>query len=153
MIQLTFTPTAKGGTVDIEVRDRRDKDRIDLIVRIPSRSKVKVETEAGSVDIVGNVESAEVSTNTGTIHADVPLEALKFNFIWTASRPRFLSDVELPEIKEKAAGVFTISGKLGEKKPAKEERVQLDFLTQRGVVLLNVDPEHGAERSARTTTD
>jgi VWFA-related protein len=131
---------AKGGTVDIEVRDRNDKKRIDLIVRLPSRSKIKVETQAGSVDIVGNVESAEVATNTGTIHADVPLEALKFNFMWTASRPRYLSDVELPEIKEKAAGASTISGKLGEKNPKKEERVQLDFVTQRGVVLLNVDP-------------
>lgn len=131
---------AKGGAIDIEVRDRRDKDRIDLIVRLPSRSKVKVETQAGAVDIVGNVESAEVTTNTGTIHADVPLEALKFNFRWTASTPRYLSDVELPEIKEKAAGVFTISGKLGEKDSKKEERVQLDFVTQRGVVLLNVDP-------------
>ncbi len=130
----------KGGSVEIEVRERPDKDRIDLIVRIPARSKVKVESEAGSVDIVGNVEIAEVSTNTGTIHADVPLEALKFDFIWSASRPRFLSDVELPEIKEKAGGIFKISGKLGEKKAAKEERVQLDFLTQRGVVLLNVDP-------------
>jgi VWFA-related protein len=130
----------KGNTVDIEVRDRRDKDRIDLIVRLPARAKVKVETEAGSVDIVGNVESASVSTNTGTIHADVPLDALKFDFIWSASKPRYLSDVELPEVKEKAAGIFTISGKLGEKKPVKEERVQLDFLTQRGVVLLNVDP-------------
>jgi VWFA-related protein len=129
---------AKGNTVDIEVRDRRD--RIDLIVRLPVRSKVTVETQAGSVDIVGNVESAQVSTNTGTIHADVPLEALKLNLIWSASKPRYLSDVELPKIKEKAAGVFEISGKLGEKKPAKEELVQLDFLTQRGVVLLNVDP-------------
>jgi VWFA-related protein len=129
---------AKGNTVDIEVRDRRD--RIDLIVRLPARSKVTVETQAGSVDIVGNVESAQVSTNTGTIHADVPLEALKLNLIWSASKPRYLSDVELPKIKEKAAGVFEISGKLGEKKPAKEELVQLDFLTQRGVVLLNVDP-------------
>ena len=136
---------AKGGTIEIEVRDRSDKDRIDLIVRLPSRSKVKVETQAGAVDIVGNVESALVSTNTGTIHADVPLEALKFNFIWSASRPRYLSDVELPEVKEKAAGVSTISGKLGEKDSKqkgakKEERVQLDFVTQRGVVLLNVDP-------------
>jgi VWFA-related protein len=131
---------AKGNNIDIEVRDRRDKNRVDLIVRIPSRSRVKVEGEAGSVDIVGNVESAEVSTNTGTIHADVPLDAVKFDFVWSASKPRFLSDVELPKIKEKAAGVFAISGKLGEKKAAKEERVQLDFLTQRGVVLLNVDP-------------
>ncbi len=131
---------AKGNAVDIEVRDRRDKNRIDLIVRIPSRSKVKIESEAGAVDIVGNVEFAEVSTNTGTIHADVPLDAVKFDFIWAASRPRYLSDVELPKIKEKAGGVFTISGKLGDKKPKKDDRVQLDFLTQRGVVLLNVDP-------------
>ncbi len=132
--------SAKGNTVEIEVRDRRDKDRIDLIVRLPGRAKVKVETQAGSVDIVGNVESAEVSTNTGTIHADVPLEALKFDFVWSASKPRYLSDVELPKIKEKAAGIFAISGKLGEKKPDKMELVRLNFLTQRGVVLLNVDP-------------
>ena len=131
---------AKGDDVNIEVRDRRDNNRIDLIVRVPSRSRVKVEGEAGSVDIVGNVESAEVTTNTGTIHADVPLEAVKLDFVWSASKPRFLSDVELPKIKERAAGVFAISGKLGEKKPNKEERVQLNFLTQRGVVLLNVDP-------------
>jgi len=131
---------AKGSNLNIEVRERRDKDRIDLIVRIPSRSKVIVDTQAGSVDIVGNVESAEVSTNTGTIHADVPLDAVKFDFVWSASKPRYLSDVELPKIKEKAAGISRISGKLGEKKPGKEERVQLNFLTQRGVVLLNVDP-------------
>jgi VWFA-related protein len=150
----------KGNTVEIEVRDRGDKDRVDLVVRIPARAKVKVETEAGSVDIVGNVESAAVSTNTGTIHADVPLDALKFDFSWTASRPRYLSDVELPKIKEKAAGVSRISGKLDAKDPKGEdsserdsneknssekdsrkvERVQLDFVTQRGVVLLNVDP-------------
>jgi VWFA-related protein len=132
--------TAKGNSVNVEVRDRRDKDRIDLIVRIPPRAKVTVDTEAGSVDIVGNVETATVTTNTGTIHADVPLDSLKFDFVWSASKPRYLSDVELPKIKEKAAGIFTISGKLGEKKSPKEERVQLDFLTQRGVVLLNVDP-------------
>ena len=111
---------AKGGNLNIEVRDRRDKDRIDLIVRIPSRSKVKVDTQAGSVDIVGNVESAEVSTNTETIHADVPLDAVKFDFVWSASKPRYLSDVELPKIKEKAAGISRISGKLGEKKPGKK---------------------------------
>jgi VWFA-related protein len=132
---------AKAGDIRIDVRDRGEKDRIDLVVRIPLRSKASVETEAGAVDISGNIESAEVTTNTGTIHADVPLEALKFNFLWQASRPRYLSDVELPEIKEKRGGFFSISGKLGEKKPKKEERVELNFLTRRGVVLLNVDPE------------
>jgi VWFA-related protein len=131
---------AKGGSIQINVRDRGEKDRIDLIVRIPVRSKAAVESEAGAVDIVGNFEAAEVRTNTGTIHADVPLEALKFNFLWEASRPRYLSDVELPEIKEKRGGVYSISGKLGDQEAKKEERVELAFLTQRGVVLLNVDP-------------
>jgi VWFA-related protein len=130
----------KGGALEIEVRARREQDRIDLIVRIPSRSKVRIDSEAGAVDVVGNVEFAEVRTNTGTIHADVPLDAVKFTFLWGASRPRYLSDVELPEIKEKAGGTFAISGKLGEQKAKKEERVELNFLTQRGVVLLNVDP-------------
>jgi VWFA-related protein len=131
---------AKGGRIEIEVRSRSERDRIDVVVRIPSRSKVMVESEAGSVDVVGNVESASVRTNTGTIHADVPLEALKFDFLWEASKPRYLSDVELPDVKEKAGGVFKISGKLGEEKPDKEQRVALNFQTQRGVVLLNVDP-------------
>ncbi|MFN2509806.1 MAG: VWA domain-containing protein [Pyrinomonadaceae bacterium] len=132
---------AKAGDIRIDVRDRGEKDRIDLVVRIPLRSKASVETEAGAVDISGNIESADVTTNTGTIHADVPLEALKFNFLWQSSRPRYLSDVELPEVKEKRGGFFSISGKLGEKNPKKEERIELNFLTRRGVVLLNVDPE------------
>jgi len=131
---------AKGESIQIDVRARREKDRIDIVVRIPSRSKVTVESEAGAVDVVGNVESATIRTNTGTIHADVPLDALKFDFLWVASRPRFLSDVELPPVKEKAAGIFKISGRLGEKKAKKEELIALDFQTLRGVVLLNVDP-------------
>jgi VWFA-related protein len=132
---------SKGGRVSIDVRQRGDKDRIDLIVRIPERSKIEVEGQAGAVDVIGNVESAIVKTDTGTIHADVPLETLKFDFVWEASRPRYMSDVELPPIKEKAGGTFKLSGRLGEKKAKKEETVALDFRTQRGVVLLNVDPE------------
>lgn len=132
---------SKGSDVVIDVRPRGEKDRIDLIVTIPTRSKVAVEGHAGAVDIVGSVESAVVKTDTGTIHADVPLEALKFNFVWEASRPRYMSDVELPKIQEKAGGMFKLSGRLGDKKASKEELVALDFRTQRGVVLLNIDPE------------
>ncbi len=135
-----FPTVVRGGSISVEVRDRGERNRIDLVVRIPVRSKVTVEGEAGAIDIVGNLESASVRTNTGTIHADVPLEALKYNFLWSASRPRYLSDVELPEVKEKAGGKFVLSGKLGEEKPLKEQRVELQFETQRGVVLLNVDP-------------
>ncbi len=140
-VDSTDIPTiVKGGSIAIEVRDRGAGNRIDLVVRVPVRSKVTIEGEAGAVDVIGNLESASVRTNTGTIHADVPLEALKFYFLWSASRPRYLSDVQLPDVKEKAGGTFTLSGKLGEKKPPKEQRVELNFRTGRGVVLLNVDP-------------
>ena len=132
---------SKGGSFLIDVRPRGEKDRIDIVVTIPTRSKVEVEGQAGAVDVIGSVESAVVKTDTGTIHADVPLEALKFNFVWEASKPRYMSDVELPPIKEKAGGTYKVSGRLGEKDAKKEELVALDFRTQRGVVLLNIDPE------------
>lgn len=131
----------KGGSINVDVRARGEKDRIDLVVTIPARSKVNVEGQAGAVDVVGSVESATVKTDTGTIHADVPLDAVKFNFLWEASKPRYMSDVELPAIKEKAGGTYKLSGRLGDKKPDKEQLVALDFRTQRGVVLLNIDPE------------
>ena len=141
---------AKGASITIDVRPRGEKDRIDIVVTIPPRSKVNVEGKAGAVDVVGNVESALVKTDTGTIHADVPLDALKFDFVWEASRPRYMSDVELPAVKEKAGGMFKLSGRLGEKdkkdqtdeekKENKEKQIALNFRTQRGVVLLNIDP-------------
>ena len=132
---------SKGGVIHVDVRPRGEKNRIDLVVTIPTRSKVEVEGQAGSVDVIGSVESAVVRTDTGTIHADVPLEAVKFNFVWEASRPRYMSEVELPQVQEKARGQFKLSGRLGEKDAPKEELVALDFRTQRGVVLLNIDPE------------
>lgn len=154
----------------ISVRERRD--RIDLTVLMPQRSRVRVEGDSGMVEVIGDLEYAQVTTSTGTIHADVPLDSLSFNFLWEASRPRFLSDVELPKVKEGHAGRFTISGTLGEQlkekrskktRPAEEPaadhdgapeqvaentetrsaklgHVRLDLKTQRGVILLNVDP-------------
>jgi VWFA-related protein len=143
---------AKGGSILVDVQPRGEKNRIDVVVTIPVRSKVEIEGKAGSVDVVGNVESAVVKTDTGTIHADVPLDALKYDFVWEASRPRYMSDVELEAVKEKAGGMFRLSGRFPEKdkkaekdkeqeKEAKEKQVALNFRTQRGVVLLNVDPE------------
>jgi VWFA-related protein len=157
----------------IVVRER--PQRIDVTVRVAKRSRVKIE-----IDIIGDLEAAEVSTDTGTIHADVPLDALKFKFAWESSRPRFMSDVELPRVKEGRAGAFSISGELGpdvkrkkekkkkektsepgetadgqtdgnesadrsdqpaaEKPPEKQQLVHLNFTTQRGVILLNIDP-------------
>src|ERR1051326_2723389 len=181
--------TISGG--EISVRERRAADRIDLVIHVPSRTRVKVESETGMVDVVGDFAVADVSTNTGTIHADVPLDAVKFKFLWQASHPRFLSDVELPRVKEGHAGSFSISGTLGpnakktkgkkrkeadqtasatadgstesnqtvgspadgttgengnskpdedKSKSDKDKLVQLNLTTQRGVILLNVDP-------------
>jgi VWFA-related protein len=190
----TLQATSSGAPVErsdvsvsgseISVRERTAQNRIDLTVHIPKRTRVKIESESGMVDVIGDFEVADVFTNTGTIHADVPLDAVKFKFIWESSRPRFLSDVELPRIKEGRAGSFSISGALGPntkkskhkkhsaesentdnenqtvkdeqiektggtnsdptaqtaKKPETPELVQLNFTTQRGIILLNVDP-------------
>jgi len=129
-----------GGKLELDIKQRDEKDRIDVVVRVPIRSKVEVESAAGAVSVMGNVESAVVKTDTGTIHADVPLDALKYDFVWEASKPRYMSDVELKEVKEKAGGVYKLAGRLGDKDASKEERVALDLRTQRGVILLNVDP-------------
>ena len=64
-----------GG--DISVRERNAQNRIDLTLHVPARTRVKVESETGMVDVVGDLASAEVFTDTGTIHADVPLDAVK----------------------------------------------------------------------------
>lgn len=129
-----------GAHVEIEVRRRNEKNRIDVTVRVPSRSKIKITTDAGAADVIGDFASAEVLTQTGTIHAEVPLDSVKLNFVWLSSNPRFLSDVALPKVKEKAAGRFVINGNLGDKKANKDTRIELEFTTHRGVVLFNVDP-------------
>jgi len=121
------------------VRARREQDRIDLNVLVPARARVHVMSEAGAVDVVGNLASAEVETTTGTIRADVPTDAIRLNLLWQSSRPRYFSDIELPKIKEKRGGWFEISGKIGDKKAKKDARVELDFITQRGVMLFNVE--------------
>jgi VWFA-related protein len=131
---------ASGARIEIQARRRNESNRIDLTVRVPTRARVKVTTDGGAVDVIGDFVSAEVSTQTGTIHAEVPLDAVKLNFVWLSSSPRFLSDVELPKVKEKAAGRFVISGRLGDKKARKDSQIELEFITHRGLLLLNVDP-------------
>lgn len=131
---------AEGARLLIDVRARSERNRIDLIVRVPERTKLHVQSEAGAVEVIGNIASAEVQTNTGTILGNVPLDSVNYNFLWQASRPRFFSDVELPPVKEKAGGWYSISGRVGDKKADKDLRVRLDFSTLRGVILFNVDP-------------
>lgn len=159
-----------GGNIKIEVVSENQNRRVDLTLKIPERSRLKINTKDGEVNFSGNFQSAEVFTETGTIAADVPLENLRYDFVWTRSRPRFLSDVELEKIAEKSAGKFVINGKIieektdepkkivetetvseekteGEKKsgkPKKEKKIdnkiELHLTTERGIILLNVQP-------------
>ncbi|PYS75253.1 MAG: hypothetical protein DMF66_20005, partial [Acidobacteria bacterium] len=107
-----------------------ERERIDLVVRVPARTRVLVETEAGAVDVLGNVSDATVKTDTGTIRADVPLDG-----------PRFFSEVELPKVKSKRGGEYEIAGRFGDKKAGEDARVRLDLETARGVVLFGVRDE------------
>ena len=136
-----LTISNAAGRIEITVKERKANDRIDLTVKVPKRAIVKVTSDGGAVDVVGNIAQAEIKTITGTIHADVPLDSVKVNFIWQLSRPRVMSDVGLPKIKEKSAGKFVIKGTIGDKKAEAEKVVRLNFTTERGLVLLNVDPE------------
>lgn len=116
-----------------------ERERIDLTVRVPARSRVWVETEAGAVDVVGNVAEAEARTDTGTIRADVPLDALRYSFRWTLSRPRLFSEVELPKVKEKRGGVYEISGRFPDEKKEKGRKKD--------------EPEPSEEESGETAVD
>jgi VWFA-related protein len=113
-------------SLEIVVAPTVAQSRIDLKLMIPSGTKLKIETSDGEVRLEGNVESAEIKTETGTIAANVPLDNLKYDFVWTDSRPRFLSDVELEDADEKAAGKFVVNGNLGEKGKRKKEKGKSD---------------------------
>ncbi len=102
--------------------DTKEKKRIDLRLRIPPDLRVKVRTKEGEVRLSGYFRSCEVKTETGTISTDIPIDNIHYSFLWTSSYPRFLSSVLLEEIKEKAAGQFLISGRLGEKVNNKTKR-------------------------------
>jgi VWFA-related protein len=103
-----------ASNLTIEIVPQNPKNRVDLTIKLPVRSRVRVTTGEGEVRVSGDLESAEAVSDTGTISAQVPLDNLKYNFLWTASRPRYVSDPALEEIKEKAAGRFVLKGKISQ---------------------------------------
>lgn len=131
---------ATGGKVSVEITTAARSRRIDLVLRAPARAKIKATTDSGSVDVMGSPAFAEVSTETGTIHADVPLDSVRLNWSWSESSPRLFSDVDLPPPKEKAGGIFLLKTTIGDEKAKKDDRIELNFTTGRGILLLNVDP-------------
>lgn len=111
----------EGGTVRIATIPSAAGKRIDVTLVVPERIRLKIETTEGEVRVAGDLEQVEVKTETGTIAADVPTSDLRYNFIWTASRPRYLSDVELEAVKEKSGGKFELKGKFSNKDEAEKE--------------------------------
>jgi VWFA-related protein len=155
-----------GGRVRIKADSQNPSKRIDISIKLPERSRVKIETLSGEVRVSGNIENIDVKTETATIAVDVPTDDLRYYFQWTASRPRFLSDFELEKVKEKSGGRFEIKGRLNEeKKPKKRNEadgensapgdlggpgekpkealplsVSMNLVTARGIVIVNVPP-------------
>lgn len=114
---------ASGGQVFIETAADNRK-RIDLLLSVPERIKVKAETLAGAIEMAGNLASIEARTDTGTIITDVPDEDLKYQFRWTESRPRYLADFDIAEVREKSAGRFEIKGKHQQELQSPNSKVQ-----------------------------
>ncbi len=106
-----FEIKASAGRIKISFTPANEKARADLVVSVPERIRLKIETEAGEVAINGNLESAEVLTDTGTISTNIPLLDLKYEFWWTQSRPRMVSDVEIEKVRERIGGKFSVIGK------------------------------------------
>jgi hypothetical protein len=104
------------GKTRIEVEPASASKRIDVTLAVPERTRLRIETREGEVRISGNPQSADVTTETGTIAVAVPPDDLKYSMSWTEARPRFVADFELAKIKEKAAGRFEIKGTHQEKK-------------------------------------
>ncbi len=127
-----FEINASDGKIKIAFNPQSSKTRADLTLQVPERIRLKIETEDGEVVIDGNIASAEVLTDTGTIATNIPLENVKYDFSWTQSRPRYLSDVDIEEVKEKSAGRFTIKGQYfdaegkGEKVKGQAKSVEIE---------------------------
>jgi VWFA-related protein len=102
---------ATGVKTTVDVGPVNSAKQINLTVTVPARSRVRVETRAGAVDVSGNLEAIDVTTDTGTVSTDLPDDAFSYDLVWTSARPRFLADFELDKVKEGAAGKFTIRGK------------------------------------------
>jgi uncharacterized protein with von Willebrand factor type A (vWA) domain len=115
--------TGGGPKTLITVTPADKNKRIDLVLILPERTKLNIETLAGAIEAAGNFDQVEAKTETGTIAADVPVDDLKYNFTWTESRPRYVAAFDIADVKEKSGGRFEIKGELadGQVKSKKEK--------------------------------
>jgi len=102
--------SSNAGRATIAVAAADPRKRIDLLLTVPERSSLRIETRDGAVEVSGNLAHIDARTETGTITLDVPPDDLAYNFQWTESRPRFVADFDLGEVKERSGGRFDIKG-------------------------------------------
>jgi len=164
VVEAEVKQTSEKGTILITVVPAEKKKRIDLSVTVPFAAKVAIETVDGAVDVAGRFAQLDVVTETGTIATNIPTGDVTYQFDWTESRPRFVSDVTLSEVKERSAGRFEIKGKLAETRPVESGPAEtrpvvsvssaLHFTTARGIILVNVPPsEVGSDLRERPLTN
>lgn len=106
---VTVERTGARTTVSVAASDSRA--RVDLVARLPARARLSIETTEGAVDVAGDFRQVTARTVTGTIRADVPSTNLRYDFRWTAARPRIYSLIPLAAPRESAGGRFQVSGR------------------------------------------
>lgn len=132
-----------GGRASITVRSSAGLKRIDVTLSVPERTKIKIETSAGAIEAAGNFHSLDASTGTGSIIMDVPEVDISYQLQWTESRPRYLADFTLADVKERSAGRFEVKGRHRSDESSDDgvpRSVALNLTTARGIILLNVPP-------------
>src|SRR6185369_2209736 len=112
--------STKGRHVDIEIKPADPQKRIDVSLKLPERSLLSAETLDGALMVTGDLALIDTTTVTGTVAVDIPINDLKYDLTWTESHTRYVSDIELKKIKEKAAGRFVIQGEIHDPAAAKE---------------------------------
>ncbi len=130
---------SKKGRLTVDVSAGAADSRIDLEITVPQRTSAQLRTRQGEIEVSGNFARVSAETSSGSIITSLPLDNLRYKFIWTAARPRYISEPTLNEPEEKNAGKSVIEGELvGD---AGAELVEIETRTSRGILLLNVDPE------------
>ena len=155
-----------NGRFRIFVRSNAGTERVDVSIRLPLRTKIRVATTAGEIRLSGNFASVQAASDTGTISIETPDTDVKYDLKWTASRPRFVADYQLEKVRERSGGRFEIKGRYRNEDPKNDakkgvedgeqiaENVEISVSTGRGIVLLNVPPnEVTSDLRERPLTD
>ena len=88
--------TVEGRTV-ITVAPTDTRKRIDLVLILPERTNIRVETMAGAIEAVGNFASVEARTETGTVVTDV-MSALPLARLMTTRYGVPGTNISLPSV-------------------------------------------------------